>query len=284
MPAKKVPAAKSPPAVKKAAPKKAPANSVAIIAATSNAVSTDTTDWRSRLADRANKGREQMAKAPGQGGNFLSFKGATITFQKQPIGQKLAIVALHPQFERAYYMGAYDPDNPRAPECYSFDDIKPHEKSEDPQSPACANCKWNEFKTAENGKGKACKEVMRLALLAHRDDPVKYDTDPIAIARLSTMNAKALKPQIDGLYDRFGHPANAKLELTIKGHPLWQYELGLNYVGDNDPAAMEHIVQRLDAAEQLLIEPYQKNETPTAPPRNLPGAKGKPGARKSTRF
>ncbi len=44
------------------------------------------------------------------------------------------------------------------PDCRSTDGVRPVKDGDvEPQSPECATCPWNKFKTAETGKGKKCK-------------------------------------------------------------------------------------------------------------------------------
>ncbi len=73
----------------------------------------------------------------------------------------------------AYYEGIYNPDNVVPPNCFAIgtvknDDLAPSESSPEPQDEGCGSCKgcWaNAFKSADNGKGKACKQSIRVAVL-----------------------------------------------------------------------------------------------------------------------
>lgn len=72
----------------------------------------------------------------------------------------------------AYYEGAYNQDNVVPPNCFAIgiarnDELAPSESSPEPQDEGknCKGCWANAFKSAENGKGKACKQSVRLALL-----------------------------------------------------------------------------------------------------------------------
>lgn len=73
----------------------------------------------------------------------------------------------------AYYEGAYNPDNVVPPNCFAIgtvknDDLVPSDSSPERQDDDCGSCKgcWaNAFKSADNGKGKACKQSIRVAVL-----------------------------------------------------------------------------------------------------------------------
>lgn len=72
----------------------------------------------------------------------------------------------------AYYEGAYNQDNVVPPNCFAIgiarnEELVPSESSPEPQDDGknCKGCWANAFKSADNGKGKACKQSIRLALL-----------------------------------------------------------------------------------------------------------------------
>ena len=73
---------------------------------------------------------------------------------------------------RAYYEGAYDPDKPGAPVCWSEDGAKPHDNVTDKQCTTCAACPMavKGSKVSDNGKAtKACSEHRMLAVVPAND-------------------------------------------------------------------------------------------------------------------
>lgn len=105
--------------------------------------------------------------------------GITVTQSKEfklPDGAKVdtfnGIIVDFVSFN-AYYEGAYNPDNVVPPNCFAIgtvknDDLAPSDASPDRQDDDCGSCKgcWaNAFKSADNGKGKACKQSIRVAVL-----------------------------------------------------------------------------------------------------------------------
>ena len=87
---------------------------------------------------------------------------------------KIGVIVLRakPAFDKAYYLGAFDPDEEgKAPDCYTHDGIKPVPGCDSPQAPSCAGCPRNVFGTAVNQKGepaggKACADNKILAISA----------------------------------------------------------------------------------------------------------------------
>jgi hypothetical protein len=104
----------------------------------------------------------------GTGGGILMYKGAKVP------GNKMNVVIVDHVIEYAYYgTEAYDPDNPKAPICFGFGrdekQMKPHEDVAERQNDKCDECPQNKWASAAIGKGKACKNVRRLALFTQGD-------------------------------------------------------------------------------------------------------------------
>ena len=110
-------------------------------------------------------------------GNFISTRGG-LQYAGAPIpGNKMNAIILDHIAANLYYAEKFDPDDRASPTCYAYGhaqpdgtmpDMKPHEKASEPQHEKCAGCQWDAWGTADNGKGKACKNVRRLALI-HAD-------------------------------------------------------------------------------------------------------------------
>lgn len=104
-------------------------------------------------------------------GTFVSFKGGRLSIGGQPIkDNKMDVVVVDYIHENLYFDSKFDPDTPTPPACYAFgrDDksLTPHEQARERQSDSCAGCPQNEWGSADTGKGKACRNVRRLALIS----------------------------------------------------------------------------------------------------------------------
>lgn len=169
------------------------------------------------LVDINKKWEAQAAKAaaevPASGGTFLSIKGGVLTFGEETMpGNQVCVIILDAILENTAYEGKYDAEQRSPPICYAFGrldeqkEMAPHESMDKfpeyfvPQSESCAVCPLNEYGSADTGRGKACQNRARLALLpagyytAKRqsrdfdlelfDDPKHFQTADIAHLKL----------------------------------------------------------------------------------------------------
>ena len=114
--------------------------------------------------------------AGGGGGKRISIKGGV--FRLLVDGKEVAaideryldvvIVNAAPKIGRTFYLKAYDPENPAAPDCWSADGEKPDATAENPQSDRCATCKQN-VKGSGAGESRACRFSQRLAVVLAND-------------------------------------------------------------------------------------------------------------------
>lgn len=131
--------------------------------------SREVTNWEEEL-ERQAQVATGMEKGAIVGRNF-SFKGGQMSFDGAPVpGNKVAVIIAAAVIEKAYYVGRYDPDDPQPPVCFAFDTdpdaLAPNpEHVADLQNEDCASCPWNVWGSSDVGKGKACKDVRRLALI-----------------------------------------------------------------------------------------------------------------------
>lgn len=124
--------------------------------------------WDERLAGLAD---EVSSEIGASGGQFFGTRGGMLTFGGEVIpGNEMAVIIVDSIYENAYYTGEFDAEKPAPPVCFAFSrdgkGMSPHELSGTPQCSECAGCEQNEWGSAVRGKGKACKNIRRLALLS----------------------------------------------------------------------------------------------------------------------
>lgn len=138
---------------------------------TATSTSTEVANWDEELA-KAASASAAMEAASG-GGTFFSLKGGQLAFDGANFpNNEMAVVILDSIFENIFYEGKYDPNNLTPPTCYAFgrdDSIAPHpdvfaHKQE--QNDVCAGCVRNQWGSADTGRGKACRNSRRLALIS----------------------------------------------------------------------------------------------------------------------
>jgi hypothetical protein len=140
------------------------------------------TKWDEQLAKMAQDSAKVVEGLAG-GGSFIKTRGG-LFYKDMPIpDNKMRVVVVDHVLINSFYEGKFDPEDPTIPICYAFGTnahlMEPHSDSEKPQSKQCDGCPQNEWGTADVGRGKACKNGVRLALM------VEGDLDDVATAEIA---------------------------------------------------------------------------------------------------
>lgn len=234
-------------------------------------------DWASRLAKFAT---DTVASEAAPSGSFVTAKAGVLQWQGQAVaGNKLDVVIIDSIFENALYEGDYDADNPQSPVCFAFnhngEELKPHEKSAKPQSGACATCPHNEFGSAEKGRGKACKNIRRIAMLSAA--PMSADAlenTEVAFIKLPVMSTKNWVNYVNTLATIDQRPPFAVVTtLGTIPDPKAQFKVTFaKKEAINDGAILDVLFKRHEAQKATAISPYTANSTAEKP---APKAKSK---------
>jgi hypothetical protein len=124
-------------------------------------------EWQAELAQAAKDASAKETPSV----SSISFRSGVMAYQGQPVpGNTMPCIIVGSAYERALYEGPFDPNNPKNPVCFALttdgENGKPHENSLKPQNATCAGCPNDEWGSAGEGRrGKACKEIRRLALI-----------------------------------------------------------------------------------------------------------------------
>ncbi len=251
-------------------------------------------NWEKQMAADAEKAVKQEANVGV--GSFMSIRGGILQFQQTPVpGNKFQGVILASVFENAYYTEEFDPQNPSSPGCYAFSDpaidpeqqekaMKPHADAPEPQSDGCADCKWNKFGTAEKGRGKACKNGRRMALI-HVDDLKKDPKDwTVAFLKIPPTSLPGWAGYVRSLNDMAGRPAYGVVtEVAVVPDAKAQYKVTFNLAKKiEDKKALAGCFVKHNELEKSIGFPYQVMEGPANGKGNGNG-KAKKGAAKQQR-
>jgi hypothetical protein len=168
---------------------------------------------KSELLNKVNEDAKEglFAGSPPQialsGTRFVVKEGAN---KKVLDSTKIGVIVLRakPAFDKAYYLGAFDPDEEgKAPDCFTHDGIKPVPGCDSPQAPSCAGCPRNVFGTSVNAKGepgggKACADNKILALSAGEvvDGKLKSYSFKVPPASLTGWNKYVQELDQRGIY------------------------------------------------------------------------------------
>lgn len=129
--------------------------------------------WEEELAGFATETAKGIKVSDGK---FISFQGGRMSFGGADIpDDEINCVIVGWTHHNMLYDPdvRYDPKNPQSPICYSFGqdegEMQPHEDAPVKKCGSCAECPLNQFESAESGRGKACKNTFRVALIAESD-------------------------------------------------------------------------------------------------------------------
>ena len=229
-------------------------------------------NYDDRLAQLAKKATMQEAAV--SGGAFISTKGGQFSFNGNVVPDgKLRCVVLDSVNENAYYGPYdYDPNNPASPVCFSLGrgepEDGPHEKSEEPQNATCLGCPMNQFNTAAKGRGKACKNIRRLALLTEEGLEDIESATP-AFLKVPVTSLKAWASYVNNVNTAYHKPPLAVVtEITILPDPDTQFKLSFRMVEPiEDQDVLAALLDKMDSVQKDLTQPYQPNsERGAAPP------------------
>lgn len=235
------------------------------------------TNWQDRLAKFA---VAAVAAEAAPSGSFITAKSGVLQFAGNAVaGNKLDVIVVDSIYENTYYTGKYDPDNPLSPVCFAFahDDaeLAPHEDSIEPQHATCKGCPQNEFGTADLGKGKACKNSRRIAVLPGSDLALDtLETAEVAFMKLPVTSVKNWGNYVNTLATIDHRPPFAVVT-TIAPVPDLKTQFKITFTKKaliNDEGALDTLIKRMEAQQQTKTAPYQAN---SAAPKQPVAAKGK---------
>lgn len=245
---------------------------------------------------------EEMAKAADVaagmtadlgGGKFISTRGGVLSIDGAPVpGNKLGAIVLAFVRENAMYEGEFDADNPTSPTCFAFGQdpatMTPHKVAVDAgtaQKGPCSSCPMNVFGSADKGRGKACKNIVRMALIAAGqfngekfkliDDEDYYRKGDVRFLKTSVTSTAGFGAYVKQIKDAAKtHPMAFVTKISLVPDPKSQYKLTFEPLQQIPKSIGAAIVARHKEQTPLLEQPYQPNEEGAQ--KKGKGAKGKP--------
>lgn len=223
-----------------------------------------------RLAALAKQASQTEAHVGG--GTYISTKGGVLSYNGGTVpDNRMNVIVLNHVCENAYYAGErYDPNNPSSPVCFAFftnpDEAAPHEKAEDPQADACTGCPHNEFGSADTGRGKACKNIRRLALITE-EGMEDIESATVAFLKVPVTSVKEWAGYVNSLNNTLKLPPLAVItEISIVPDSQSQFKLKFKLVEKiEDADVLKALLDKMDASERDLVHPYMPNSERPAP-------------------
>lgn len=252
------------------------------------------TNWDEELARQAQvaAGMENSTAT----GQFFGLKGGTLTWNDAPLpNNQMAVVIVDSLLENVYYEGRYDPDTPQSPTCFAFGrndkEMKPHDlvvEAGGNQNDFCSSCEMNQWGTAETGRGKACRNARRLAMIPAGvidngkfkifDEPEHFETAAIGFMKLPVTSVKgyaAFVKQIAGALKRPPHGVITKV--SVVPDPKTQFKVLFEPITTVPNELMGVIMKRNEEAQSVIDFPYALDDgsEPPTPKGKTQKGKGK---------
>lgn len=204
-------------------------------------------DWRAELEAAA---AETVADLPAVAGDWLSTEGGKLGFRGTPLeGSKGQFIILDFLNENQCYAKPYVRGQFTPPSCYAFgrkkDAMAPHANVTEPQANRCKGCPNLEWGTADTGKGKKCKEVVRLALIPAVSTADDVEESEVAYLKIPVMSVKN--------FSNFADQLNAALHL-----PPFAVATEISVNSDNQVTVLFKLVEPV--AEELLPAIMEKRK------------------------
>jgi hypothetical protein len=131
-------------------------------------------DWLNEMQGFA---REETATAGSGGGwPFISLRGAVFTFNDQTMSELPPVIILGAAKENTYYSQDFDAEKAQSPDCFAIgmtadgraipdEMMAPPDHLASKESTQCRGCWANAFRSARKGRGKACGNRVKLAVI-----------------------------------------------------------------------------------------------------------------------
>lgn len=250
--------------------------------------------WDEELAKQAQVAAGMEASTGGS--RFFSTKSGVLSFDGAPVpGNQMAVVILGAMLENAFYEGKFDADNPVPPVCYALGTdekaMAPHadvQAAGNAMCERCADCPKNEWGSAEEGKGKGCKNTRRLSLIPAGDldtqgrftaytDPAHFQDSPAAILRVPPTSLKGYGAFVRQIASGLRRPPHAIFtKVRLIPDQKTQFRLLFEALESVPNELIPVLIKRHEQAQKDLDFPYPEPEEAPAKPQ-----KGKKAAPKA---
>ena len=218
-------------------------------------------DYRAEMAKYA---KEESARMPSGSGSFISIRGKNFSYQGATLEEPLRVVIVDYSYENALYEGKWDAENPQPPVCFAMsktnDEMAPHESSPKPQSDSCKDCPHNQFGTADTGKGKACKNSLRIAVLStatKQFNPEFVQKSDAALMKLPPTSVKNFRGYLKKITDGLQLPLfSVMTDLSFDEEaatPVVVPQFG-DEIGDRK--LLQALIAKRETVQAALLQPF----------------------------
>lgn len=240
--------------------------------------------WEKELAEQAQAAVEQEKNTVG--GQFFSTRGG-LSFGGQTLpNNEAAVIILDGIMENVFYEGFFDANNPASPACFAFgrdeQTMAPHDLAAKKQCEQCKDCAKNAWKSAvkqdgSQGKGKACRNTRRLALIIagnflngqfqQVNDPEHFQNAKIAYLKLPVTSVKAYAGYVKSVGGMTPPRPPHAVFTRIKWmpDPVNQFAIQFEPLAIVPNSLMQTVMDRHNEAMGEIDFPYQPSVEPAIP-------------------
>lgn len=212
------------------------------------------------------------------GGSFFSTRAGVLSVDGQSMpGNEMAVLIVDGILENVFYAGKFDPEEMESPTCFAFGrdeaDMAPHlnvQQNGTAQSATCKGCEKNEFGSSDTGKGKACGNRRRLALLPAGAfdkrsgeftpilDPAHYTGTDMRYLKVPPTSIGAYAAYVKNLSAALKRPPHGVFtRISLAPHPKKQFEVKFEALMPAPSEVLGAIMERHKQEMDLIEFPYQ---------------------------
>lgn len=230
-------------------------------------------------------------------GAMFSIRNGKLTFNDMPVpGNEMVVVILDSILTNIHYDGPFDPANPSAPTCYAYgkneSEMVPHEQVQNPVCDNCTDCPNNKFGSADTGRGKACKNGRRLAVISGGalangrftavKKPVELEEAELAFLQVPPTSIKGYSMMVKQVAAALKRPPFAVFtKVSVEPDSDKQVVVNFETMGTVPDNLIGTIMKRRDEALEAINFTFEQPEEAPAPKARGGKAKAAPAKGKA---
>ena len=219
----------------------------------------EVTNFEEQMAAEA----KAVAKTERVSADRFTLQSGILSYMGEPIpDNQMDCIIVAAFSENVYYSGAYDPDNVTPPDCFALgnsgEDLYPHKDVPEAINDDCRSCDFMKFKSAPNGKGKACKEKRRLAIIPYSKKAEDLQSGDMAMMTIPVMSVKNWSVYVNAISAKHQRPSWGMItRIKVVPDPKSQFRVTFSEVDKLPSEHLGAVNSRLEAAQTMLQTPYE---------------------------
>lgn len=198
---------------------------------------------------------------------IMSLKSGVMSIGEEPVpGNEITAIVVAAVAENAYYSTRYDPNVRTNPDCYAIGEGKavelvPYDESKNKQAESCAACEKFEWGSDPNGgRGKACKERRRLALI-----PADGSSEVVLLS-IPPTSLKNWANHVAKIVATTGKPSYGVItQIKVVPSAKNQFEVKFDVVDTVPDHVLPQLIAKKAEVLEIMTQPYPEIEEEQAP-------------------